>query len=92
MSLVYVVLVVCAVSVGVCEGVEVVLQQGILRGNKEVLEDGRHYYTFLSVPYAQPPLGDLKFKVGCYAFTNKCTVPSRPSILFILHLNHCISF
>lgn len=90
MRLLYVVLVVCAVSVGVGEGVEVVLQQGTLRGKKEVLEDGRHYYTFLSIPYAQPPLGDLKFKVSCCAFWNKCNVPSLPSILFILHLN-CIS-
>ncbi|KAK3886908.1 hypothetical protein Pcinc_008964 [Petrolisthes cinctipes] len=66
MRLVCLVLVVCLAGVGVSVevdvGVEVVLQQGRLRGNKEVLEDGRHYYTFLGIPYAQPPIGDLKFK------------------------------
>ncbi|KAK4298308.1 hypothetical protein Pmani_029348 [Petrolisthes manimaculis] len=66
MGLVCLVLVVCVAGVGVSVevdvGVEVVLQQGRLKGSKAVLEEGRHYYTFLAIPYAQPPVGDLKFK------------------------------
>uniref|UniRef100_A0A1B6CIS4 Carboxylesterase type B domain-containing protein n=1 Tax=Clastoptera arizonana TaxID=38151 RepID=A0A1B6CIS4_9HEMI len=44
--------------------VEVATESGILRGKKK-LSTGLTsvpYYAFLGVPYAKPPIGDLRFK------------------------------
>lgn len=43
--------------------VQVNVANGILEG--ELLENdyGGKYYSFKGIPYAEPPLGDLRFKV-----------------------------
>ena len=41
----------------------VTLNQGKLRGGKAISDKGTTYYEFLGVPYAKPPVGDLRFKV-----------------------------
>lgn len=38
------------------------VRQGILCGNKETLPNGKTALTFLGVPYAQPPIGELRFR------------------------------
>ncbi|CAH1394484.1 unnamed protein product [Nezara viridula] len=41
---------------------EVILEQGILKGFWATSVGGRTYSTFLGVPYAEPPIGDRRFK------------------------------
>jgi hypothetical protein len=36
---------------------------GQLRGSKNTARNGRIFYEFLGVPYASPPVGDLRFEV-----------------------------
>ena len=38
--------------------------QGILKGETLSSRDGRPYYAFYSIPYAEPPVGDLRFQVN----------------------------
>ena len=40
------------------------LDIGQLRGKKMVSRGGREYLAFIGVPYAQPPLGPLRFAVS----------------------------
>ncbi|CAG5025186.1 unnamed protein product [Parnassius apollo] len=38
------------------------IQQGLLKGGKSQNDNGFQYYEFLGIPYAKPPVGDLRFK------------------------------
>ncbi|XP_057325364.1 juvenile hormone esterase-like [Microplitis mediator] len=38
------------------------VQEGKLRGIKENNINGIHFYAFRGIPYARPPIGDLRFK------------------------------
>ncbi|XP_018335762.1 esterase FE4-like isoform X1 [Agrilus planipennis] len=40
----------------------VTIHQGVLRGSIGQDHAGEKYYSFLGIPYAKPPLGDLRFK------------------------------
>lgn len=45
------------------------VKQGLLRGRVNKLSenlDGRRYFSFQGVPYAHPPLGNLRFQVRKY--------------------------
>lgn len=37
---------------------------GELRGKIDVASDGQEYYTFHGIPFAEPPVGELRFKVS----------------------------
>ena len=42
---------------------------GQVRGHKAyTLFDEKIFYTFKGIPYAEPPVGSLRFKVGFYVF------------------------
>ena len=51
---------------GLVVGEEVVvsLAKGKLRGARLDADFGQFYYAFRGVPYAQPPVKELRFKVG----------------------------
>jgi carboxylesterase type B len=36
---------------------------GQVRGSKMVSVSGKMFYAFRGIPYAQPPVGDLRFRV-----------------------------
>lgn len=40
----------------------VTVEQGTLRGSKKTLLDGSPYYSFKGIPYAEPPIGELRFQ------------------------------
>jgi carboxylesterase type B len=40
------------------------LPDGIIRGKQSTTNRNRTFYSFLKVPYASPPIGDLRFKVN----------------------------
>lgn len=40
------------------------IPQGLLRGSVDTDRNGNDFYKFMNVPYAQPPIGDLRFKVS----------------------------
>ncbi|GBP73547.1 Esterase FE4 [Eumeta japonica] len=41
---------------------EIVIAQGKLRGQTNKMADGTTYYSFKGIPYAEPPVGKLRFK------------------------------
>lgn len=43
--------------------VQVRVEEGILEGEKVGNAFGVPFYSFKGIPYAQPPIGDLRFKV-----------------------------
>lgn len=45
------------------ETVNVQVVQGTLRGKKVDAKYGGTFYSFQGIPYAKPPVGDLRFKV-----------------------------
>jgi carboxylesterase type B len=42
----------------------VTVAQGALRGREETSKCQKAYYSFQGIPYAKPPVGSLRFKVG----------------------------
>lgn len=40
------------------------IESGALRGEVMKNESGERVYTFLGIPFAKPPVGDLRFKVS----------------------------
>lgn len=42
----------------------VIIEQGELRGKICKDYNGRTFYSFQGIPYAKPPVGDLRFKVS----------------------------
>lgn len=44
--------------------VKVRISDGILEGEKVNNQYGGTYYSFKGIPYAKPPLGDLRFQVN----------------------------
>lgn len=46
------------------EEVIVKTKSGLVKGFKIASHYNYQYYNFLGIPYAKPPTGDLRFKVG----------------------------
>ncbi len=46
------------------DSVQVSTKNGILEGKVEKSRGGREFFSFYRVPYAEPPIGDLRFEVS----------------------------
>jgi len=55
------IVVLVSVSTSLCVDVDIE-GLGKLKGREDVARDGTRYYSFTGVPYAQPPVGELRFK------------------------------
>lgn len=53
--------------------VQIRVNEGLLEGEVVQNKYGGSFYSFKGIPYAQPPLGDLRFKVNFihYTYTKK---------------------
>jgi len=40
------------------------VKQGVVVGQQKKLASGLEYNSFLGVPYAEPPVGELRFRVS----------------------------
>ncbi|XP_036329429.1 esterase B1-like [Rhagoletis pomonella] len=72
-----------ATDSGILETVELQLPQGRIRGAKRETVYGDTYYSFEGIPYAQPPVGKLRFRApkpfGNWKDTLDCTnSPPKP--------------
>lgn len=54
-------------------------RQGSLKGLIQQAGSTRNYFSFRGIPYAMPPVGDLRFKVGgiklCYFYLRRGSQP-----------------
>lgn len=46
----------------------VTVENGMLRGRTLTTAKDRTIYSFEGIPYAKPPVGDRRFKVGFFSF------------------------
>lgn len=46
-----------------CSAPQVTLNEGTVVGVEEKLPNGNFYYTYKGIPYAEPPVGKLRFEV-----------------------------
>ena len=52
------------ISICLCDEVKVSLENGSVLGITEQSHDGRNYFAFKGVPFAKPPVGDLRLEVS----------------------------
>jgi len=52
----------CLVIGSIAEDVQVTISKGPIRGSRVDHDFGEYYYAFKGIPYAQPPVKDLRFK------------------------------
>ena len=54
------------------EDITVNLNKGKLRGARLDYDFGQYYYAFKGIPYARPPVKELRFKVKTLCVTVNC--------------------
>lgn len=56
-------------------GVEGASGHGKISGVKEISTKGRIFYTYRGIPYAKPPVGELRFRVSsCGGWPDKSII------------------
>lgn len=76
------------------------IDQGLVNGTVLHSRNGTPYQAFYAIPYAEPPVGDLRFKVGTFTlilvqvnmniFSLKIINSTENiTIRWVLHLNKC---
>lgn len=46
-----------------CVPQELEITKGVIKGQILKSRNGRSYYSYTGIPYAKPPIGELRFKV-----------------------------
>lgn len=59
-------------NISVEKNSKIKIKQGELQGTIENLFSGNTYVSFKGIPYAKPPIGDLRFKVLMSIHINVC--------------------
>lgn len=70
-------------SVSVKE-VTILIRQGTLIGFEELSERGDQFVAFRGIPYAQPPINDLRFKVS----VSRIVFESSMVVIFVVVLSN----
>lgn len=52
------------------DSLTITIAQGTLLGGKSKSRNGTEYRSFLGIPYAKPPVGQLRFQVGLIILNN----------------------
>jgi hypothetical protein len=71
--------VVLALLAAVLAGDVVVIKQGQLKGHRLTTRKGREISAFQGIPYAKPPVGKLRFQVGCADVREFMSAHGQPS-------------
>jgi len=62
-----------------CTGPLINVHEGQLKGKQFLSRNGRNFFAFQGIPYAKPPVGQLRFKVFIKRLFN-----SRPALLHLI--------
>lgn len=54
----------CLLAAKFSASVVIPTQHGPVEGTVKTSDLGRNYFHFMGIPYAKPPLGELKFRVS----------------------------
>ena len=84
-----------SVATTLAEDITVTLNKGKLRGARLDYDFGQYYYAFKGIPYARPPVKELRFKVKNPFFCHCCLFISHSCVIYNEQLfcqsmnNHC---
>lgn len=76
----------------------ITVNQGMVCGIEEKLPNGGSFYSFKGIPYAKPPIGELRFEVsvsfnvcllGLLIFGDSLSQPPRPLEIFEEEILDC---
>lgn len=83
----FVVILSCSGVQSVMDYVDVEVEQGVLRGAVEFTDNNTMFYRFSGVPYAEPPIGSLRFKVSLFTIFKLNKIMNKHLVILIKNLD-----
>lgn len=68
------------------------VEQGVLKGKEVVKQNKTIYHQFSGIPYAKPPLYDLRFQVNYYLWKESTKEISDLVIFHLIFCQYSVSF
>lgn len=65
----------------------IAVSQGVVRGIEEKLPNGGSFYSFKGIPYAEPPIGELRFEVSMFRSICICSLFQYLVLIYRSHLD-----